>query len=146
MTPLAGAVLQKLRRELAEPIRGVLRLKKSGELAGESVGVLERRLPRAIVDEKVERIDRANIDGELDREIEVGDLLPGLERDPRDVVTVGIALPVQPVLGRDMERIALDRCACVVGWLQADHLRPQERGSRIDIATAMLDEYAHAAF
>ena len=42
------------------------------------VGIGERHLARAIVDEEIERIDRLDLDRELDQHVELGDRLPGL--------------------------------------------------------------------
>src|SRR6185295_5872622 len=57
---------------------------------------------------------------ELDQHVELGDRLPGLERDARDAIAVRIAQPVQAMLRLDQQLIALDPRARVIG-------RPQPR-------------------
>ena len=83
----------------------------------------ERHLARAIVDEEIERIDRVDLDRELDQHVELGDRLPGLERDARDAIAVRIAQPVQAMLRLDQQLIALDPRARVIGRPQPDQLR-----------------------
>ena len=87
------------------------------------VGIDERHLARAIVDEDIERIDRVDLDRELDQHVELGDRLPGLERDARDAIAVRIAQPVQAMLRLDPQLIALDPRARVIGRPQPDQLR-----------------------
>ena len=83
----------------------------------------ERHLARAIVDEEIERIDRVDLDRELDQHVELGDRLPSLERDARDAIAVRIAQPVQAMLRLDRQLIALDPRARVIGRPQPDQLR-----------------------
>jgi len=45
---------------------------------------------RAIVDEESARVDGVDLDRELDQHVELGDRLPGLERDARDAIAVRI--------------------------------------------------------
>ena len=79
------------------------------------VGIDEWHLARAMVDEEIERIDRVDLDRELDQHVELGDRLPGLERDARDAIAVRIAQPVQAMLRLDQQLIALDPRARVIG-------------------------------
>jgi len=53
-------------------------------------GIDERHLARAIVDEEIER-----------QHVELGDRLPGLERDARDAIAVRMAQPAQAMLRLD---------------------------------------------
>ena len=57
---------------------------------------------------------------ELDQHVELGDRLPGLERDARDAIAVRIAQPVQAMLRLDQQ---LDPRARVIGRPQPDQLR-----------------------
>lgn len=84
------------------------------------VGIDEWHLARAMVDEEIERIDRVDLDRELDQHVELGDRLPGLERDARDAIAVRIAQPVQAMLRLDQQ---LDPRARVIGRPQPDQLR-----------------------
>jgi hypothetical protein len=76
----------------------------------------------AIVDEEIERIDRVDLDRELDQHVEIGDRLPGFERDARDAIAVRIAQPVQAMLRLDQQLTALDPRARVIGRPQPDQL------------------------
>ena len=60
---------------------------------------------------------------ELDRHVELGDRLPGLERDARDAIAVRIAQPVQAMLRLDQQLIALDPLARVISRPQPYQLR-----------------------
>jgi hypothetical protein len=62
-------------------------------------------------------------DRELDQHVELGDRLPGLERDARDAIAVRIAQPVQAMLRLDQQLISLDPRARVIGRPQPDQLR-----------------------
>ena len=42
------------------------------------VGIYERHLARAIAEEEIERVDRVDLDRELDQHVELGDRLGGL--------------------------------------------------------------------
>src|SRR5207249_1344416 len=99
-----------------------------------------------------ERVDRPDVDRELDDELERGHAVAGLERDARDVIAVRVLLPVHAMRdlagrghlpGVDLEPIALDLGARVVRGAQAHELWPQQGRLRIAVTTAMLDEYAH---
>jgi hypothetical protein len=61
-------------------------------------------------------------DRELDQHGELGDRLPGLERDARDAIAVRIAQPVQAMLRLDQQLISLDPRARVIGRPQPDQL------------------------
>ena len=63
-----GAAEQSARQEHA-------RLWRDADLP---VGIDERHLARAIVDEEIERIDRVDLGRELDQHVELGDRLRGL--------------------------------------------------------------------
>ena len=89
------------------------------------VWIDERHLARAIVDEEIERIDRVDLDRELDEYVELGDRLPGLERDARDAIAVRIAQPVQAMLRLNQQ---LDPRAHVIGRPQPDQLRASSAG------------------
>jgi len=84
------------------------------------VGIDERQLARAIVDEEIERIHRVDLNRELDQHVELGDRLPGLERDARDAIAVRIAQPVQAMLRLNQQ---LDPRARVIGRPQPGQLR-----------------------
>jgi len=72
------------------------------------VGIYERHLARAIAEEEIERVDRVDLDRELDQHVELEDRLARLERDARDAIAVRIAQPVQAMLRLDQQLIALD--------------------------------------
>jgi hypothetical protein len=137
---------QELGRLAAEAVGRIAGVEERRELGVELVGVAERQALHPLVDQEVERVDRADVDRELDQHIEHRQGLFGLEGHPGDVIAVRVALPVQPVLGCDRQLVALDHRTRVVGGSQPDQLRSEQCRLRIDVATAVLDHDAHGRF
>ena len=143
VSPLDGTSLQQLASR-ARPRRyaGSLVSRNDAELGGEIIGIVERNLLRAVVDEEVERVDRIDVDRKLDHDPELGHILAGLERHARDAIAMRVALPVHPMLGRHVEAIALDACTRMIGRAQANELGTEQCRTWVHVPTAMLDEHA----
>ena len=140
---LPRQLLQELRGRLAEPICRITGIEVRRELGIEPVRITERHLLHAVVEEEVERVHRIDLDADLDDQLERGHALPCLERDARDVVPVGVALPVHPVFRGDGELVALDPRMRVIRGPQPDDLGPQQRRAAVDVPASVLDQQTH---
>ncbi len=102
--------------EVVEPLReqraGGLLLAIRRELGGELGGVVEREVLGPVLDEEVERVDDGHVGNQIDRHRQRLRLLG--KDQPRDVVPVGVLLPVDEVrLGLDAQGVAVDRRAAM---------------------------------
>jgi hypothetical protein len=142
-SPCARQLGQERPRARPERQRRIVGGQERRQLAGQAVGVRERRALAPRIDQEVERVDRAHVDGELDLHVELGLARADLEGQPREVVAVRIALPVQLVLAADRQLVALDADLDVIARPQPDHVRSQRGRLRIAIPAAMADQEAH---
>ena len=94
------------------------------EFVREDGVVGEGKFLGGVLDEEVEGIDRRQVGGELDLDLELVGLFR--ENEPRLEVALRVLLPVDEVgLRRDLERVVEDRRPAMGGGAQAHDLRPE---------------------
>ena len=142
-----GALVGELGGELLEerPARegGIREVEERGEIVGRLLRVGEGDLLGAVVEEEVERVDRADVHRQLHQDVEALDLGPLAEGHPRHVVARGILLPAQVAGLLDVEAVALDPGLGVVGRAEADDVGAERGRARVGVAAVVLDQESH---
>ncbi len=107
------------------------------ELVLQHLLVGERRLFRARLQEKIERVIRLEISDQIDRDAEVLGLLR--EDDARQVVALWVLLPIDEMVGRlNVERVAVDGRAVVRRGPQPNDLRPERDCALVVVAGLVM--------
>ena len=119
--------------------------RKGGEVARDLRRVGEGDALGAVVEEEVERVDRADVDRELHEDVEAVDAHAVVEGDARDVVAGGVLLPAEVARLLDGEAVRLDLGAGVLRRAEAEEVRAERGGARVAVAALVLDEEAHQA-
>ena len=141
-----GTALRQRGEERVEATpRGQLRVgpvEEGGEIACQLGRIGERDGLAPLVDEEVERVDRPDVERQLDQDLQRREPDPLAERDVCDVVAGGILLPADRRPVRELERIVLDDGARVGRWPQPDGVGAERRRRRIAVGAPVLEEDA----
>ena len=129
---------------LAAGERGIVEAQEGRELERVLGRVGEAELLDPMIDEEVEGVDRANLDDQLDQDVELAEALVPGKRDPRDLVAVGIDRPLDPLGLLAAEVIGLDMRLGVAGRVKAQRVSPERHRLGVHVVASMLNEQAHA--
>ena len=137
-----GAGPEALPAEVGQPPleerAGWLPLEVGRELRGELRRVVERELLGPTLDEEVERVDHRHIGHQVDGDVERAGRLR--ENEARDVVAVGVLLPVHKMLlRRDPQAVTRNRGAAVRRRAQAHLVRRQPDRAVERVERAVLE-------
>jgi hypothetical protein len=135
--PLARQVLQECLEPGTSVVRGVFPIEVGRELVRDLGWVPKGHPLAARVDEEIERIDRVDVDRQLDQQIQKGDTLPGAKGETRDVVVRGVSLPVHHAFRLDAQRVRLDLGFCVRRGSQAHIVRAERRRMAVGVTASM---------
>ena len=114
------------------------------ELAGEGRVVGEGELAGVVVDEEVEGVHRADVEGRVHEEGELLDGALGREADARLAAAPGVLLPADGgVVGGDVQRVGEERRARVRRRAEAHDVRAEEGRRVVAVGGAVLDADLH---
>ena len=122
--------------DAGEPVHearpALLDLEVRRQLLRDLLGVGEGVLLGVLLEEEVERVDHRHVGDQVDLD---GELRRPLEKDePREIVAERVLLPVDEVLlGRDLQRVGLDRRAAMRRRPQAHDMRRQHDRSVVAV-------------
>ena len=135
---------EELLEQRAGRDRGLVEGQERRELAAVLVGVGEAELLDPVVDEEVERVDRADLDRHLDEDVELADPLRPREGHLSDAVAVRIEGPADLLGLLAGEPVGLDRRLGVSGGVEAEGMRPEQGRLGVAVVASVLDQQAHS--